>query len=140
MPDAQRPAQQIIDAVGGSTNIAHVENCMSRLRVEVVSETSVALEDRKATDGFMTAIAAGANLQIVLDSGLVDRVADGLEALRTPAPPSAAVSRSGPSGTSPDALAARGVSIKAAARARSESTCDVPSFRFSRTLQYCPSS
>ncbi|OII04234.1 hypothetical protein BIU95_17130 [Curtobacterium sp. MCBA15_007] len=116
MPDAQQLAQQILDAVGGSANIADVENCMTRLRVEVVSDSSVALEDLKATDGVMAAIAAGSNLQIVLGPGLVDRVADGLEALRAAAPPAAA----GGPGASPDELAARGASIKATARARSD--------------------
>ncbi|WP_181436536.1 PTS transporter subunit EIIB [Curtobacterium sp. MCPF17_001] len=51
MPDAQQLAQQILDAVGGSANIADVENCMTRLRVEVVSDLSVALENLNATDG-----------------------------------------------------------------------------------------
>ncbi|WP_181437282.1 PTS transporter subunit EIIB [Curtobacterium sp. MCPF17_047] len=90
MPDAQQLAQQILDAVGGSANIADVENCMTRLRVEVVSDSSVALEYLKATDGVLAAIAAGSNLQIVLGPGLVDRVADDLEALRAAAPPAAA--------------------------------------------------
>ncbi|MCS6577346.1 PTS transporter subunit EIIB [Curtobacterium flaccumfaciens] len=116
MPDAQQLAQQILDSVGGSANIADVENCMTRLRVEVVSDSSVALEDLKATDGVMAAIAAGSNLQIVLGPGLVDRVADGLEALRATAPSAAA----GGPGASPDELAARGASIKATARARSD--------------------
>ncbi|WIE80325.1 PTS transporter subunit EIIC [Curtobacterium sp. MCSS17_016] len=116
MPDAQQLAQQILDAVGGSANIADVENCMTRLRVEVVSDSSVALDDLKATDGVMAAIAAGSNLQIVLGPGLVDRVADGLEALRAAAPPAAA----GGPGASPEELAARGASIKATARSRSD--------------------
>ncbi|WP_284761426.1 PTS transporter subunit EIIB [Curtobacterium sp. MEB011] len=116
MPDAQQLAQQILDAVGGSANIADVENCMTRLRVEVVSDSSVALEDLKATDGVMAAIAAGSNLQIVLGPGLVDRVADDLEALRAATPPAAA----GGPGASPEELAARGASIKANARSRSD--------------------
>lgn len=122
MPDAQQLAQQILDAVGGAANIADVENCMTRLRVEVVSDSSVALEDLKATDGVMAAIAAGSNLQIVLGPGLVDRVAVDLEALRASAPPAAAGGSgvSGASGASPDELAARGASIKASARARSD--------------------
>lgn len=125
MPDAQQLAQQILDAVGGSANIADVENCMTRLRVEVVSDSSVALDDLKATDGVMAAIAAGSNLQIVLGPGLVDRVADDLEALRAAAPAAAAggagaSSAAGASGSSPEELAARGASIKATARARSD--------------------
>ncbi|WP_263091837.1 PTS transporter subunit EIIC [Curtobacterium sp. RIT-PI-V] len=125
MPDAQQLAQQILDSVGGSANIADVENCMTRLRVEVVSEESVALDELKATDGVMAAIAAGSNLQIVLGPGLVDRVADDLEALRAAAPAAAAggagaSSAAGASGSSPEELAARGASIKATARARSD--------------------
>ncbi|ROP65600.1 PTS transporter subunit EIIC [Curtobacterium sp. ZW137] len=119
MTDAQQLAQRILDTVGGSSNIADVENCMTRLRVEVVSESSVSLDELKATDGVMAAIAAGSNLQIVLGPGLVDRVAVDLEALRTSAPPAAA-GGSGASGASPDELAARGASIKASARARSD--------------------
>ncbi len=116
MPDAQQLAQQILDAVGGSANITDVENCMTRLRVEVVSDSSVALDDLKATDGVMAAIAAGSNLQIVIGPGLVDRVANGLEALRAAAPSAAA----GGPGASPEELAARGASIKATARSRSD--------------------
>lgn len=114
MPDAQQLAQQILGAVGGSANIADVENCMTRLRVEVVSDSSVALEELKSTDGVMATIAAGSNLQIVLGPGLVDRVADGLEALRAAAPSAAA------GGSSPEELAACGAEIKATARARSD--------------------
>ncbi len=90
MTDAQQLAQRILDTVGGSGNIADVENCMTRLRVEVVSTDAVALDELKSTDGVMAAIAAGSNLQIVLGPGLVDRVAVDLEALRASAPPAAA--------------------------------------------------
>lgn len=116
MPDAQQLAQQILDSVGGSANIADVENCMTRLRVEVSSPASVDLPALQATDGVMAAIAAGSNLQIVLGPGLVDRVADDLEALRASAPMAAA----GGSGASPEELAACGASIKASARSRSD--------------------
>ncbi|QSB22011.1 PTS transporter subunit EIIC [Curtobacterium sp. 24E2] len=128
MPDAQQLAQQILDSVGGSANIADVENCMTRLRVEVVSTDAVALDELKSTDGVMAALAAGSNLQIVLGPGLVDRVAVDLEALRASAPTAAAggagassaAGASGASGSSPEELAARGASIKATARARSD--------------------
>ncbi len=134
MPDAQQLAQQILDSVGGSANIADVENCMTRLRVEVSSPASVDLPALQATDGVMAAIAAGSNLQIVLGPGLVDRVAVDLEALRAAAPTVAAggarsssaagasgtSAASGASGASPEELAARGASIKASARSRSD--------------------
>lgn len=115
MTDAQQLAQQILDTVGGASNIADVENCMTRLRVEVASPASVDLPALQATDGVMAAIAAGSNLQIVLGPGLVDRVADSLESLRA-APVLGASSAS----VSPEELAARGASIKASARARSD--------------------
>ncbi|MGU3409339.1 PTS transporter subunit EIIC [Microbacterium sp. M1A1_1b] len=117
MTDAQQLAQQILDSVGGSGNIADVENCMTRLRVEVSSPSSVDLPGLQATDGVMAAIAAGSNLQIVLGPGLVDRVAVDLEALRRSAPPAAAGASGG---ASPEDLAARGASIKATARSRSD--------------------
>lgn len=128
MPDAQQLAQQILESVGGPANIADVENCMTRLRVEVVSTDAVALDELKSTDGVMAALAAGSNLQIVLGPGLVDRVADDLEALRAAAPmaaaggsgASSAAAASGASGASPEELAARGASIKASARSRSD--------------------
>lgn len=116
MPDAQQLAQQILDSIGGSANIADVENCMTRLRVEVSSPASVDLPALQATDGVMAAIAAGSNLQIVLGPGLVDRVADSLEGLRSsPTAPAGA-----PSSLSPEELAARGAAIKASARSRSD--------------------
>ncbi|WIB78776.1 PTS transporter subunit EIIC [Curtobacterium sp. MCPF17_002] len=111
MPDAQQLAQQILDAVGGSSNISDVENCMTRLRVEVASTDAVSLDKLKSTDGVIAAIAAGSNLQIVLGPGLVDRVADSLDSLR---------SAPAPGGASPEELAARGAEIKATARARSD--------------------
>ncbi|MFJ3383388.1 MULTISPECIES: PTS transporter subunit EIIC [unclassified Curtobacterium] len=118
MADAQQLAQQILDAVGGSSNISDVENCMTRLRVEVASTSPVDLDGLKATDGVMAAIAAGSNLQIVLGPGLVDRVASSLDTLRSSEP--GASGGSGGSGASPEELAARGAAIKAAARSRSD--------------------
>ncbi|WFR65848.1 PTS transporter subunit EIIB [Curtobacterium flaccumfaciens] len=116
MTDAQQLAQRILDTVGGSSNIADVENCMTRLRVEVGSPDSVDLPALQATDGVMAAIAAGSNLQIVLGPGLVDRVAVDLEALRSgPAAPAGALSS-----VSPEELAARGAAMKASARSRSD--------------------
>lgn len=113
MADAQQLAQQILDSVGGSANIADVENCMTRLRVEVVSTEDVALDNLKATDGVMAAIAAGSNLQIVLGPGLVDRVANDLSALRAqPSGPAPSVT--------PEELAARGAAMKSAARSRTD--------------------
>lgn len=113
MADAQQLAQQILDSVGGSANIADVENCMTRLRVEVVSTEDVALDDLKASDGVMAAIAAGSNLQIVLGPGLVDRVANDLSALRAqPSGPAPSVT--------PEELAARGAAMKSAARSRTD--------------------
>ncbi|WP_439690584.1 PTS transporter subunit EIIC [Curtobacterium sp. SP.BCp] len=113
MADAQQLAQQILDSVGGSANIADVENCMTRLRVEVVSTEDVALDDLKATDGVMAAIAAGSNLQIVLGPGLVDRVANDLSTLRAqPSDPAPSVT--------PEELAARGAAMKSAARSRTD--------------------
>jgi len=123
MTDAQQLAQQILDTVGGSANIADVENCMTRLRVEVVSDAAVDLPALKGTDGVIAAIAAGSNLQIVLGPGLVDRVAVGLEALRASAPsPTTAGggTAAGPAGASPEELAARGAAMKATARSRSD--------------------
>lgn len=79
-----------------------------------MSVSAVALEDLKATDCVVAAIAAGSNLHSVLGPGLVDRVADDLEALRASAPSAAA------GGSSPEELAARGAEIKATARARSD--------------------
>ncbi len=116
MPDAQQLAQQILDSVGGSANIADVENCMTRLRVEVVSDSpSSTRRTLKATDGVMAAIAAGSNLQIVLGPGLVDRVADDLEALRAAAP-SAAAGGAGASSAAPVRLVRRLRSSPLAAR------------------------
>ncbi len=51
MSDAQQLAQRIPDTVGGSSNIADVENCMTRLRVEVASPSSVDLLHSKAPTG-----------------------------------------------------------------------------------------
>jgi PTS system sucrose-specific IIC component len=81
--------------------------------------------------GNTSIIGALMNLQIVLGPGLVDQVADDLEALRASAPAAAAggagassaagaSDASGASGSSPEGLAARGASIRATARSRAD--------------------
>jgi len=76
------------------------------------SSVTVACNPDSAAGRVLSAIAASSNLQIAVGPGLVDRVADGLEALRAATPSTAT------GGSSPLELAARGADIKATARAR----------------------
>ncbi|MFC3191642.1 PTS transporter subunit EIIB [Pseudocitrobacter faecalis] len=44
-PQSPLFAQQIIDALGGPHNISQFDNCISRLRVEVIDPSRVASDD-----------------------------------------------------------------------------------------------
>ncbi|WP_347110965.1 PTS transporter subunit EIIC [Paenarthrobacter sp. S56] len=107
MADAGTLAQEITRALGGASNITEVENCMTRLRIPVRDEGLVDLERLRAAEGVI-AVIPGPQYQIILGPGLVDQVADLMEAGPTAAPTMAQ-------------LAERGQTIKTASRDKHDS-------------------
>lgn len=67
-------AKEILEAVGGKNNVKTVENCMTRLRLGLVSQSNVNQEKLKAIDGVMGVIEAEGQLQVVIGPGKVNKV------------------------------------------------------------------
>lgn len=67
-------AKEILESVGGQSNVRTVENCMTRLRLGLVSQDKVNKEKLKAIDGVMGVIEAEGQLQVVIGPGKVNKV------------------------------------------------------------------
>ena len=80
-------ARSIVDALGGADNVESVENCITRLRIPVRDRGSVDTAGVEAVDGVL-GVVEDQTMQVVLGPGIVDDVADGIEAIlaEVPAP------------------------------------------------------
>ena len=80
-------AQRIIEALGGIDNVESVENCITRLRIPVRDESIVDPAEVKAVEGVL-GVVPDQTMQVILGPGLVDEVADEIEAIlaQRPAP------------------------------------------------------
>jgi N-acetylmuramic acid PTS system EIICB component len=74
-------AMEILDAVGGASNVARATNCMTRLRLVLNSNDGVDLATIKRIEGVQGAINNAEQLQIVLGPGKVQQVADAFNTL-----------------------------------------------------------
>ena len=116
-------AQRIIDALGGIDNVESVENCITRLRIPVRDESAVDPAEVKAVDGVL-GVVPDQTMQVILGPGLVDEVADEIEAILAERPASeptaaAAATTPGEGGKAAD-LQERGQSIKAEQKQRNQ--------------------
>lgn len=68
-------AIEIIDKVGGKTNVISATNCMTRLRMKISDISLVKMDELKAIDGVL-GVVQGDTLQVVLGPGKASRVAD----------------------------------------------------------------
>lgn len=75
MSKYQKLASEILDAVGGSENIASYTNCMTRLRVTTVNRSLVDEEAVKKIAGVL-GIVNDETYQIILGPGVVTKVAE----------------------------------------------------------------
>jgi PTS system sucrose-specific IIC component len=107
-------ARDALAALGGPGNVTGVENCITRLRVDVADPALVDVAALEALDGVL-GVVAGATTQIVLGPGLVDRVAAELERQRAAVPAGA-----GASATSAARLAAEGEAMRAEQKRRND--------------------
>ena len=69
-------AKGILEAVGGQNNVKTVENCMTRLRLGLVSQDKVNKDKLKSIDGVMGVVEAEGQLQIIIGPGKVNKVKD----------------------------------------------------------------
>lgn len=80
MRKEERLAQEILEKVGGKSNISQVANCMTRLRLKLKNDSLVNAAELKAIDGVMGVI-EDETLQIVIGPGLVTKVASEMSKL-----------------------------------------------------------
>lgn len=119
-------AQRIIDALGGIDNVESVENCITRLRIPVRDESVVDPADVKAVDGVL-GVVPDQTMQVVLGPGLVDQVADEIDALlaQRPEPAPAEAQATGSEGGKASDLQQRGQEIKAEQKQRNRTPMKV---------------
>ena len=72
--DYRKTAQDILDHVGGSKNIASAAHCATRLRLVIADNTKVSKEALENVDGVKGVFEASGQLQIILGTGTVNKV------------------------------------------------------------------
>ena len=72
--DYRKTAQEILDHVGGSKNIASAAHCATRLRLVIADNKKVSKEALENVDGVKGVFEASGQLQIILGTGTVNKV------------------------------------------------------------------
>ena len=72
--DYRKTAQDILDYVGGSKNIASAAHCATRLRLVIADNKKVSKEALENVDGVKGVFEASGQLQIILGTGTVHKV------------------------------------------------------------------
>ena len=72
--DYRKTAQDILDHVGGSKNIASAAHCATRLRLVIANNKKVSKEALENVDGVKGVFEASGQLQIILGTGTVNKV------------------------------------------------------------------
>ena len=72
--DYRKTAQDILDHVGGSKNIASAAHCATRLRLVIADNKKVSKEALENVDGVKGVFEASGQLQIILGTGPVNKV------------------------------------------------------------------
>ena len=72
--DYRKTAQDILDHVGGSKNIASAAHCATRLRLVIADNRKVSKEALENVDGVKGVFEASGQLQIILGTGTVNKV------------------------------------------------------------------
>ena len=72
--DYRKTAQDILDHVGGSNNIASAAHCATRLRLVIADNKKVSKEALENVDGVKGVFEASGQLQIILGTGTVNKV------------------------------------------------------------------
>ncbi|HIZ45777.1 MAG TPA: PTS transporter subunit EIIC [Candidatus Olsenella pullicola] len=66
MADNKKIAQDVLEAVGGATNVTTATNCMTRLRLTLKNNDAADLESIKKIKGVLGAQFAGSQLQVII--------------------------------------------------------------------------
>ncbi|UZX95590.1 PTS transporter subunit EIIC [Yersinia ruckeri] len=76
-------AQQILAGIGGETNIIKLENCMTRVRIEVKDEDQLDLHQLKQLPGVKGYIKQGDQHQFIVGPGAASKVVERMRSLLT---------------------------------------------------------
>ena len=74
--DYRKTAKEILDHVGGSKNIVSAAHCATRLRLVIADNTKADKTALENVDGVKGVFEASGQLQIILGTGLVNRIYD----------------------------------------------------------------
>ncbi len=96
-------ATQILNGAGGATNIIKLENCMTRVRIEVENEQLLDLQGLKKLEGIKGYVKQGQQHQLVVGPGAAGKVIEAMQQLMAvSASPSARVTPQGSSAIQDD--------------------------------------
>ena len=67
-------AKKIVENVGGENNVISLVNCATRLRFKLIDENKVNMDVLKQTEGVITVMKAGGQVQVVIGKRLRSQV------------------------------------------------------------------
>lgn len=68
----ERTAREIVEGVGGASNVAHLTHCMTRLRFQLQDESLVNQEALEQTEGVRGVVNTGGSCQVIIGTGVDD--------------------------------------------------------------------
>ncbi|MEN5017693.1 PTS transporter subunit EIIC [Erwinia sp. Eh17-17] len=81
MDKSVRLAEALLRGIGGSANILRLENCMTRVRVEVSDDSLLHPDDLRQLDGIKGYVKQGSQHQFIVGPGAAAKVTDAMHAL-----------------------------------------------------------
>ena len=79
--DYKHAAQQVLDAIGGASNIVSAAHCATRLRLVIADNDKVDKKALENAEGAKGVFEAQGQLQIIFGTGTVNKVYDEFTAL-----------------------------------------------------------
>ena len=79
--DYKHAAQQVLDAIGGASNIVSAAHCATRLRLVIADNSKVDKKALENAEGAKGVFEAQGQLQIIFGTGAVNKVYDEFTAL-----------------------------------------------------------
>ena len=79
--DYKKAAQQVLDNIGGASNIVSAAHCATRLRLVIADNSKVSKKELENAEGAKGVFEAQGQLQIIFGTGIVNKVYDEFTAL-----------------------------------------------------------
>ena len=70
----QEIAKNLVDLVGGKSNIISVQNCMTRCRLELNDYSKVDMDKLKTSEGVLGVVKGEGQLQVIYGPGKVEKI------------------------------------------------------------------